>query len=286
MVEIVIITGMSGAGRTAALKCLEDMGYYAMDNLPASLIKNVVAMSNRSPDRFNKIALVMDVRGGRSFEDLFSAIDALEGKGIDYTIMFLDAEDDVLVRRFSETRRMHPLETEGLRVVDTIAAERKLLDLLRERADIIIDTSEMNIYQLRDKLKEVLPDTGAEHSPTMTVVSFGYKHGLPMDADYVFDTRFLPNPFWIPELKDKSGLDREVIDYVMGQPGAQDFVDNLAGLMVFLLPMFIKERRGYIIMAIGCTGGRHRSVVVTDKLAGALETAGYHVGVQHRDIDI
>ena len=212
--EIVIVTGMSGAGKTEALKCLEDLGFYAIDNLPPSLLVNIPDISvgaGKSPER---VAVVMDVRSGRSFEELFSALEGLRNTGVGYTIVFLDASDDVLVRRFSQTRRIHPLDGEGLRVADTIAEERRLLERLLERADVVIDTTHTNINGLRDNLNELVGAARAA-GVTVTLISFGYKFGLPLDADIVIDLRFLPNPYCVAELQELDGLDPRVVEYVL-----------------------------------------------------------------------
>lgn len=279
------MTGMSGAGKTEALRCLEDLGYYAIDNLPASLLTNIVELSLAPGKKFNRVALGMDIRGGKSFKELFFGLDELKSKGINYTILFLDASDKVLVSRFSLTRRMHPLESEGLRVVDTISEERKILDRLRERADIVIDTSDLNIHELRDKLKTLIPNGAADQTMKLNIVSFGYKFGLPLDADLVLDARFLPNPYWVKKLQNKTGHDAPVKEYVTKSPGAQDFISRFMELAGFLIPMYLQERRSHLTIGVGCTGGRHRSVVIADELVGRFREGGYQTSVLHRDID-
>lgn len=282
--EIVILTGMSGAGKTEALKCLEDLGYYAIDNLPASLLVNIAELGTAPGTQIDRVAAVMDVRGGRSFDVLFEALDALKARGVPYTILFLDASDEVLVRRFSQTRRIHPLESEGLRVADTIAEERKLLERLLERADVVIDTSHINIYELRDKLGETAGGASLSGVST-TLISFGYKFGLPLDADMVVDVRFLPNPYWVEELRDLNGMDAPVSEYVVGRDDAGEFLDRLVELVEFLLPLYLRERKTHLTIGVGCTGGRHRSVAVAEELARRLSERGRPATVTHRDRD-
>lgn len=281
--EIVVVTGMSGAGKTEALKCLEDIGYYAIDNLPASLLVKIKDMGLAVGTKFERVALVTDVRAGKSFNDLFLALDELEAGGVQIRILFLDASDETLVRRFSETRRIHPLESENLRVVDTISEERKVLDPLRERADLIVDTSYMNIYQLRDKLGEV---AGPSTTPSvkLTVVSFGFKYGHPRDADVVLDVRFIPNPYWVEGLRDLDGLDPAVREYVLEQEMVVEYMDGFVELLEKVLPGYWREKRAYLTIGVGCTGGRHRSVVVAGELARRFTLNGNRASVLHRDI--
>jgi UPF0042 nucleotide-binding protein len=283
--DIMIVTGMSGAGKTAALKCLEDLGYYSIDNLPASLLPDVADLSIPRGEALERIALVMDVRGGSSFETLYSALRALRSKGVPYRIIFLDASDEVLVRRFSETRRIHPLGSEGLRVIDTISEERVLLEELYEIADVVIDTSDLNIYELRDKLKAAIPDTVETDTVKITLISFGFKYGLPLDADIIIDIRFLPNPYWVEEFKDLDGRDSRIVDYIMGFESAKEFLSSFVDMIETLIPLYQLERKYHLTIGLGCTGGKHRSVVVANELASRLIRDGYQVGVSHRDID-
>lgn len=283
--DIMIVTGMSGAGKTAALKCLEDLGYYSIDNLPASLLPDVADLSIPRGEALERIALVMDIRGGSSFETLYSALRALRSKGIQYRIIFLDASDDVLVRRFSETRRIHPLGSEGLRVIDTISEERKLLEKLYEIADVVVDTSDLNIYELRDKLKAAMPDTVEADTVKLALISFGYKYGLPLDADIIIDIRFLPNPYWVEEFKDLDGLDSRIVDYIMDFESAKEFLNSFVNLIESLIPLYQFERKYHLTIGVGCTGGKHRSIVIANELGSRLTKDGYQVAVTHRDID-
>lgn len=283
--EIVIITGMSGAGKTEALKCLEDFGYFSIDNLPPSLISNIIELAKMPEKKLEKIALVIDIRGGTTFEGLFKALDELKTEGVDYTIMFLDASDDVLVKRFSQTRRIHPLENEGLRVADTITEERRILDQLRESADVILDTSFTNIYDLKSKLEQLVLEPLEQKGVRLILMSFGYKFGHPLDADLVQDVRFIPNPYWVEELQELNGLDQRVIDFVFDHPESAKFVAKFSELALYLLPGYEKQRRSHLTIGLGCTGGRHRSVVFAESLAGELGARGYETIVIHRDID-
>ena len=283
--DIMIVTGMSGAGKTAALKCLEDLGYYSIDNLPASLLPDVADLSIPRGEALERIALVMDIRGGSSFETLYSALRALRSKGIQYRIIFLDASDDVLVRRFSETRRIHPLGSEGLRVIDTISEERKLLEKLYEIADVVVDTSDLNIYELRDKLKAAMPDTVEADTVKLALISFGYKYGLPLDADIIIDIRFLPNPYWVEEFKDLDGLDSRIVDYIFDFESAKEFLNGFVDLIESLIPLYQFERKYHLTIGVGCTGGKHRSIVIANELGSRLTKDGYQVAVTHRDID-
>ena len=281
--EILVITGMSGAGKTQAMKCLEDMGYYAIDNLPASLLPNVIELAPVAGKKLSKIAIVMDIRGGTDFAELLSSLEGLES--IPYTIVFLNASDEVLLRRFSETRRIHPLESKGLGVSGLIEEERRLLDPLRERDDVVIDTGGMNVYELRETLRSIVPVLDDARSTKISLTSFGYKYGHPLDADIIFDVRFMPNPYWVAELRDRKGTDKRVKDFLLQREDVQEFVTQFMQLIEFILPGYNRERRPYLSIGIGCTGGRHRSVVVTNELAKRFKKAGRPVSVTHRDIN-
>jgi UPF0042 nucleotide-binding protein len=280
--EIILVTGMSGAGKTTALKALEDLGYYAIDNLPTSLLANIVGLEPASGTKLNRVAVGMDARGGTDFGDLFRALDGLES--VPYTIVFLDASNEILLKRFSETRRLHPLDSEGLRVTDSIGQERRLLGPLRERADVVIDTSNINVHELRDILKGATPDLEDLRTTRLTFISFGYKYGHPLDADIVFDARFLPNPYWVEGLREIDGKDARVIEYVLSHEETQDFIALFIKLLDLILPSYRRERRPYLTVAIGCTGGRHRSVVIAEELSRHFQKEGFHTSVIHRDL--
>ncbi len=281
--DVTIITGMSGAGRSEAANVFEDLGFFVIDNLPPMLIGKVaeLARGHENPARY---ALVVDVRSGDFLDDLATAKDELHRQGARMRVLFLDAADDVLVRRYEGSRRRHPLsDTE--RVVDGIARERALVETLRGDADVIVDTSNLNVHQLRDRLHELFADHETTGGLQVNVVSFGYKHGLPLDVDLVFDCRFLPNPHWVDELRPYTGLDGPVVEYVMAQPATGDFLAELGRLLELTLPGYENEGKAYLSIAIGCTGGRHRSVVIAEQVALRLRALGCRTSVHHRDIE-
>ncbi|HVB92536.1 MAG TPA: RNase adapter RapZ [Acidimicrobiales bacterium] len=287
MSEFLVVTGMSGAGRSTAAATLEDIGWFVIDNMPAALIMKMAEMVDHPGSEVERVALVIGRGGGSTgseyFDDLPGVLDALRDNRRRVRVLFLDASDEVLIRRYEGTRRRHPLAARG--VEESIADERRLLEPVRERADLFIDTGELNSNQLRTRIFESFGDErGAEHMLT-SVVSFGYKYGIPLDVDLVFDCRFLPNPYWVEELRPCSGLDQPVRDYVLELPEAQDFVQNVDSLLTPILPAFIREGKTYLTIAIGCTGGRHRSVVLAQALADRLSAHGPAVSVFHRDVD-
>ncbi len=276
--EVVILTGMSGAGRTRAAAALADQGWYVVDNIPPQMLGGLVAMIGRDPA--DRLAAVVDVRARELFSDLEAVIDDLERRGIPVRLMFLDASDDTLVNRFDEARRPHPLQEDGT-LLEGIARERALLAAVRERADTVIDTSDLNVHQLRDI---VVGEVGEENSPlTVNVVTFGFKNGLPKDADFVADVRFLHNPHWVPELRPLTGLDPAVRDYVLASEGAREFVDDYAGLLENVVSHYRAHDKHSVTIAIGCTGGRHRSVAIAEALAQQLRDHDIAVRVTHRD---
>lgn len=281
--RILIISGMSGAGRSTVANVVEDLGWFVIDNLPPMLIERVAELAFTPGSSVTKLALVADVRGREFFAELVSTIESLQRSELDVRFVFLEAEDDVLVRRFEETRRRHPATDEG-GVLDGIRRERELLRELRGMADLIIDTTQLNVHELRDRVLSVMDDDRAA-ALRIDVISFGFKHGSPRDADLVFDVRFLPNPHWIEELRPYSGRDAPVRDYVFGQPAAGPFMDALTQLLDLLVPGYVQEGKRYLTIAIGCTGGRHRSVAIADAVGEHLrETTGLPVTVQHRDL--
>jgi UPF0042 nucleotide-binding protein len=281
--DVTVITGMSGAGRSAAADVLEDLGYFVIDNLPPALIANVRELAKERNDP-QPYALVVDVRSGEFVDDLERALAQLRKRGARTRMLFLDASDEVLVRRYDASRRKHPLAA-GERVTDGIAHERRLLEDLKGEADVVVDTSDLNVHELRDRLRELFGDDGAESALRTSIVSFGYKHGLPVDVDLVFDCRFLPNPHWVDELRPLPGTDPRVREYVMRTPEATAFLDELEQLMGLLLPAYQREGKAYLSIGVGCTGGRHRSVVIASELAERLQTLGATPGVHHRDLD-
>jgi UPF0042 nucleotide-binding protein len=280
--ELVIISGMSGAGRSTAAKCLEDLGWFVVDNLPPSLIPTMVDLGARSQGAVARIAVVVDVRGRRFFDNLVVALADLDKAGVQRRTVFLEASDDALVRRFESVRRPHPLQGDG-RIVDGIAKERDLLRELRGDADLVIDTSALNVHELRAKMDAQF---SGDDEPELraTVMSFGYKYGLPVDADLVVDCRFLPNPHWVPELRAHTGQDEEVARYVFEQPGAKEFLDRYTELLKIIAAGYRREGKRYVTLAVGCTGGKHRSVAMSERLAKQMTAEGVETVLVHRDM--
>jgi RNase adapter protein RapZ len=281
--ELAVITGLSGAGRSTAAKCLEDLGWYVVDNLPPSLISAVVDLAARSHGGVDRVAVVVDVRSQGFSTDLHEALEGLRRTGHPARVLFLEAPDEVLVRRFDGVRRPHPLQGEG-RLVDGITQERELLRDLRSEADLVIDTSELNVHELRAKIAAAFEAETAD-ALHLTMVSFGYKYGLPVDADVVIDCRLLPNPHWVPELRPLSGEDKAVRDYVFAQPGATEFVEAALGLLRRYEQGYVGEGKHYATIAVGCTGGRHRSVAVSAELARRMSEDGVEIQLSHRDVE-
>jgi UPF0042 nucleotide-binding protein len=280
--ELTVITGLSGAGRSEAAKAFEDMGWFVVDNLPPSLLGTMAELVTRSQGAVSHVAVVVDVRGRAFFSDLRAGLDELAAKGVSRRILFLEANDEALVRRFEHVRRPHPLQGDG-RLVDGIARERELLATLRGEADLVVDTSDLNVHELRAKVEQAFAG-GAGPALRATVVSFGFKYGLPVDADLVVDCRFLPNPHWEPELRPYSGKDEVIKDYVLGQPDALPFLDRYGDLLGLLVGGYVHEGKRYLTLAVGCTGGKHRSVVMAEELATRLAKTGADVRVVHRDL--
>lgn len=282
--RFVIVTGMSGAGKTTALKMLEDMGYFCVDNLPIPLLTRFVEMFSEPEEEVKKIALGLDVRGGQDFTGLQEVLDEMDEKQTSYEILFLDAQDDVLIKRYKETRRQHPLSGSG-RVDTGIAKEREKIMFLKMRATYILDTSKMLTRELKLELEKIFVKGESFCNLYITVMSFGFKYGIPQDSDLVFDVRFLPNPYYIDELREKTGNDPEVQDYVMENDKAREFLDKLTDMVDFLIPNYILEGKNQLVIAIGCTGGKHRSVTLANALYQKLGSQeNYGVRIEHRDI--
>jgi len=279
--EYLIITGLSGAGRSQAGATLEDLGWFVIDNMPTALITKVAELVLAPGTETDRVTFVVG-RDADQLGELEAAIGQLRSTGSKVTVLFLEASDEVLVRRFEGTRRRHPLGREG--VTEAIATERERLEGIRELADVVVDTSELNVNQLRERLVDLFP-TGQSPSMQLSVMSFGFKHGLPLDVDTVFDVRFLPNPHWVEELRPLTGLDAPVRDYVLGQMAAQEFLTRVDDLLSFLLPAYVQEGKSYLTVAIGCTGGRHRSVALAEDLAARIRDRGFSPTVYHRDVD-
>lgn len=282
--EYVIVTGMSGAGKSTALKILEDNGYYCVDNLPISLLESFMDLADSEGSPYNKVALGIDSRSGKSATELKKAAETLQGRYRSLRIIFLDASDKVLVKRYKETRRSHPLSGNE-RVEQGIEKERKRLQYLRKKADTIIDTSELLARDLRSALEQILMASDGFQNLIITVLSFGFKHGLPEDSDLVFDVRFLPNPYYVDELKDLTGNDAPVRDFVLQNDVTQTFLQKISDMLTFLIPNYIEEGKNNLVISIGCTGGHHRSVVVANAIYELLDqNGGYGVHLEHRDI--
>lgn len=283
--RFVIVTGLSGAGKTQATRNLEDLGYFCVDNLPPTLIPKFAELCIQSDGKIEKIALVIDIRGGKFFDALFESLKYLQDNEFPYEILFLDASDEVLVKRFKETRRTHPLAQEG-RVIRGIALERQKLREVKNRADMIVDTSKMEIKDLRAKINEIYGEMEIERSGlSIAVLSFGFKYGIPVDSDLVFDVRFMPNPFYIPDLRRYSGNDKPVKNYVLEHEEATTFIEKLKDMLDYLIPHYENEGKRQLIISIGCTGGRHRSVAIANEIYDYLNAKWAKVTIEHRDIN-
>ena len=282
--RFIIVTGLSGAGKSEATNTLEDMGYFCVDNLPPKLIKKFAEVCKQSQGSIDKVALVMDIRGGIFFDDLFESLSELSREQFQYEILFLDTSDEVLVKRFKEKRRSHPLAPGG-RVITGIELERQKLREVKDKADVIIDTSKYAIKDLREEMAIKFGDKEMpEKQMAITILSFGFKYGIPVDSDLVFDVRFIPNPFYIPELKPFSGNDEPVKNYVMEQTETQTFLQKANDMFEFLIPNYQKEGKRQLIISIGCTGGRHRSVAIANSIYETLRANNHDVYIEHRDI--
>jgi UPF0042 nucleotide-binding protein len=282
--DFIVVTGMSGAGKSAASRCLEDLGFFCIDNLPVSLIPKVAELCAQSEKRIERVALVVDAREGRFLEGLFDILVDLRREGHLVRIVFLDASDEALVRRFSESRRPHPLAPGGS-ALEGIRAERERLARLKAEADLVIDTSSFTVHEFRKLLATSFLDLPAPQRTSLSLVSFGYKFGLPVDADLIFDARCLPNPHFVDTLRPLTGREPPVVEYVLGFAQAREFVARIQEFLRFTLPLYVQEGKAYLTIAVGCTGGRHRSVVLTEELARLLRETGHEVSVRHRDVD-
>ena len=282
--QFVIVTGQSGAGKSRTASTLEDLGFYCVDNLPPELIQQFAEVCLATTGRFEKVALVSDVRAGQSFEGLLGGLDALDAMGCRYSIVYVEAETEAIMRRYKETRRSHPLSRDGTSLAEAIDKEKKLLSPVRARADYIINTTSLSTAGLRSDLIRLFEDQ-PQRAMAVNIMSFGFKYGTPADADLVFDVRFLPNPYYIAELKPKSGLTPEVRDFIFQYQQTSDFLSKLEDLLAFLLPHYFEEGKTSLVIAVGCTGGRHRSVAVAKEVGDYVMKRGYPTVVSHRDMN-
>lgn len=282
--RFVVVTGMSGGGKRTALKLLEDAGFYCVDNLPVSLVEKFVELIAMPGSEISKVALGLDVRADQNFTDATRILEQLKEKGYKFEILFMDSDDTALIKRYKETRRVHPLAADG-RVEDGIHKERKILETIRKNSDYVIDTSNLLVRELKEELDRIFVQNEEYNSLMVTVMSFGFKHGIPADADLVFDVRFLPNPYYIDELRPKSGNDREVREYVMNNDKAREFLAKLTDMIEFLIPNYVQEGKTQLVIGIGCTGGKHRSVTLANELYETLQkNDNYGIRIEHRDI--
>lgn len=280
--RFVIVTGMSGAGKSSVLKMMEDIGFFCVDNLPIKLVKKFVKLIMQGNN--DKVALGLDIRSGQSLNELDAVLKDMKNAGYLFEILFLDCSPEVLVKRYKETRRLHPLSQSG-RVDKGIELEREKLDFLRKRADVIIDTSHLLIKELKTQIDKIYVEDKNFKNFMVMFLSFGFKYGIPVDSDLVFDVRFLRNPYYISELKEKTGLDNEVSDFVMDSEISRQFLNKLEDMLTFLIPHYISEGKNQLVISIGCTGGKHRSVTLTNEIADRMAGLGYGIKTEHRDID-
>lgn len=283
--EFLVITGMSGAGKSQAMNVLEDMGYYCMDNLPPALLTNFAELCIESKEEIHKVAVVVDIRSGEFFDHLFKGLQGLNDMGITHKILFLDAKDEVLIKRYKELRRPHPLNPEGS-IIEGIKEEKKLLYDIKLRADHIIDTSSSTLGMLKEEISSILLKGEEKRSISISIISFGFKHGTLLDGDLVFDVRFIPNPYYIPELKEYHGGDEPVKDYVLKWPQTDMFISKTIDMLEFLIPHYTVEGKTQLIVGIGCTGGRHRSVAIANRIGEILKENNHRVSVDHRDTKV
>ena len=282
--KFILIFGLSGAGKSKAASFLEDMGYYVVDNMPAALIPKFAELCMASPGRYDKVVLVTDIRGGQTFDGLFDALDKLHDMGCDYKILFVEASVEAIIKRYKETRRNHPLSKTGRSLEEAVQLERSALEPVRQRAEYIVDTSALPTAKLRGEMLRLFGSGDTASAMSVSVISFGFKYGIPIEADLVFDVRFLPNPYYIAELRHQTGLDQGVWDFIFGYQQTRDFMKHLEGLIGFLLPLYVEEGKTALVIGVGCTGGHHRSVAITRALAEFIRQKGYSAAENHRDM--
>lgn len=282
--RFLIVTGQSGAGKSRTASTLEDLGFYCVDNLPPELIQQFAEVCLATTGRFERVALVSDVRAGQNFDGLLNSLDALDAMGCEYSIVYVEAEPEVIIKRYKETRRSHPLSRDGTPLSEAVRKEKQLLFRVRERADFIIDTTSLSTARLRSELIRLFEGDQPQRAMVVNILSFGFKYGLPVDSDLVFDVRFLPNPYYMAELRPKSGLMPEVRDFIFSYKQTQDYMQKLEELLAFSLPLYFEEGKTSLVISVGCTGGRHRSVAVAKEIGEYVAKRGYPTVVNHRDI--
>lgn len=283
--DLIIVSGLSGAGKSRAAAVLEDLGYYCVDNIPVSMMPKFVELCLATSGRYERVALVTDVRAITDCSELFIALDDINELGCEYSILFMEAKTETIVKRYKETRRKHPLDPEGHDLLGAVEKEREYMEPVKNRADHVIDTTNLTLGRLQRTLYQSFVKTESDSPMTVTFMSFGYKNGVPIEADLVFDVRFLPNPFYVPELKPHTGLDKDVADYIFGHDVSNVFADKITDLLNFLLPQYIEEGKHNLVVAFGCTGGHHRSVALAAKIGESVSKMGYAVDYRHRDIE-
>lgn len=281
--RFIIITGLSGAGKSQTIKILEDLGFFCVDNMPPALLPKFTELCSQTNNKIENVALVIDIRGGKLFDDLLNILSAVKEQGFSYDILFLEALDEVLVKRFKETRRIHPLSPEG-RIITGIEKEREILENIRKRANYIIDTSNLTTRQLREQITSIFVEGKNYEGVIIEVMSFGFKYGIPTDSDLVFDVRFIPNPFYVETLRKLTGKDKLVEDYVLQWDETTEFINKSFDMLEFLIPNYIKEGKSQLVISVGCTGGKHRSVTIAEQLSKLLRAKGHRVIVEHRDV--
>ena len=281
--QFLVITGMSGAGKSQAMKVMEDMGYYCMDNLPPALLSRFAELCQESKKPIDKVAVVVDIRGGEFFQHLFKSLEELVDMGIGYKILFLDSSDTVLIKRYKELRRPHPLTPDGS-LINGIGNEREILQEVKDRANFIMDTSKFNLGMLREEMANIFLEGGEKRNISVSITSFGFKNGMLLDGDLVFDVRFIPNPYYIPDLKEYSGKAPNVIEYVFKWPQTYTFITKVLDMLEYLIPFYTNEGKTQLVVGIGCTGGFHRSVAISNKIGELLKSNGHRVIINHRDL--
>ena len=282
--EILIISGLSGGGKSKAASFLEDIGYYTVDNLPAEMMMKFAGFCAASSGRYDRVALVYDVRSGEPTDMLIDTLEQLKASGVNCRMLFLEADTPTIINRYKETRRMHPLQAKGLSVEEAVRRERALMQPVRDHADFVLDTSSLSTAKLRSEMLNLFGTPSDRGGLNVSVLSFGFKHGIPIESDLVFDVRFMPNPYYVAELKNKTGLDKEVVEYIMQFEEAHGLLQRMEDLVGYALPLYVKEGKSQLTIAVGCTGGKHRSIAFAEMLAAFVKKLGYHPVVEHRDV--